>query len=109
MGVRIAICEVGDEFCPVFRLAELPFDYAFVDDYATNSLDREDCERVFCFLFGVFRRGRIAENIRAHGNGRGRVEVGERRIVPRLPLADFKKNEIDAVFFCGGNIKSPLP
>ena len=46
LGVRIAICEVGDEFCPVFRLAELPFDYAFVDDYATSSLDREDCERI---------------------------------------------------------------
>ena len=46
LGVKIAICEVGDEFCPVFRLAELAFDYAFIDEYATSSLDREDCERV---------------------------------------------------------------
>lgn len=46
LGVKVAICEVGDEFCPVFRLAELPFDYAFIDKYATDSLDREDCERV---------------------------------------------------------------
>ena len=46
LGVRVAIGEVGDEFCPVFRLAELPFDYAFMDEFATASLDREDCERV---------------------------------------------------------------
>jgi len=46
LGVKIAICEVGDEFCPVFRLAELPFDYAFIDSFATASLSREDSERV---------------------------------------------------------------
>ena len=46
LGVKIAICEVGDEFCPVFRLAELAFDYAFLDEFATASLDREDNERV---------------------------------------------------------------
>ena len=46
MGVKIAVCEVGDEFCPVFRLASLPVDYAFIDEYATASLDRDDAERV---------------------------------------------------------------
>ncbi len=46
LGVKIAICEVGDEFCPVFRLSEIGFDYAFIDTYATASLDREDAERV---------------------------------------------------------------
>ncbi|MBQ8719488.1 MAG: EAL domain-containing protein [Clostridia bacterium] len=46
MGVKLAISEVGDEFCPVFRLAELPFDYAFADEFTTASLDRDDCERV---------------------------------------------------------------
>ena len=46
LGVKIAICEVGDEFCPVFRLAELAFDYAFLDDFATATLDRSDAERV---------------------------------------------------------------
>jgi EAL domain-containing protein (putative c-di-GMP-specific phosphodiesterase class I) len=46
LGVKLAIAEVGDEFCPVFRLAELPFDYAFADEFTTASLDREDCERV---------------------------------------------------------------
>lgn len=46
LGVRVAISEVGDEFCPVFRLAELRFDYAFLDAYATASLSREDADRV---------------------------------------------------------------
>ena len=46
LGVKIAISEVGDEFCPVFRLAELRFDYAFLDAYATASLSREDADRV---------------------------------------------------------------
>jgi EAL domain-containing protein (putative c-di-GMP-specific phosphodiesterase class I) len=46
LGVRVAVGEVGDEFCPVFRLAELPFDYAFMDEYATASLDRDDAERI---------------------------------------------------------------
>jgi EAL domain-containing protein (putative c-di-GMP-specific phosphodiesterase class I) len=46
MGVKIAVCEVGDEFCPVFRLATLPVDYAFMDEYATASLDRDDAERI---------------------------------------------------------------
>lgn len=46
MGVKIAVCEVGDEFCPVFRLASLPVDYAFIDEYATASLDRDDAERI---------------------------------------------------------------
>lgn len=46
LGVKIAISEVGDEFCPVFRLSELEFDYAFLDDYAVETLDRDDRERV---------------------------------------------------------------
>lgn len=46
LGVKIAICEVGDEFCPVFRLSGLPFDYAFLDTYATASLDGPDAERI---------------------------------------------------------------
>ncbi len=46
LGVKIAICEVGDEFCPVFRLAEIAFDYAFLDAFSTESLLREDADRV---------------------------------------------------------------
>ena len=46
LGVKVAICEVGDEFCPVFRLSEIKFDYAFMDVYSTSSLDGEDAERI---------------------------------------------------------------
>jgi EAL domain-containing protein (putative c-di-GMP-specific phosphodiesterase class I) len=46
IGVKVAICEVGDEFCPVFRLSKILFDYAFMDSYTTASLDREDAEQI---------------------------------------------------------------
>ena len=46
LGVKVAICEVGDEFCPVFRLSEIKFDYAFMDAYSTASLDGDDAERI---------------------------------------------------------------
>ena len=46
LGVKIAICEVGDEFCPIFRLSELNFDYAFLDVYVTDSLDTENAEQI---------------------------------------------------------------
>lgn len=42
LGVKVAIGEVGDEFCPVFRLSALPFDYAFLDDYAVERLSDEN-------------------------------------------------------------------
>ena len=46
IGVKVAICEVGDEFCPVFRLSKIMFDYAFMDTYTTDSLDREDATQI---------------------------------------------------------------
>ena len=46
LGVKVAICEVGDQFCPVFRLSELEFDYAFMDSYSTDSLDKDSAERI---------------------------------------------------------------
>ena len=45
MGVKVAIGEVGDEFCPVFRLSALPFDYAFLDAYAVEHLTHDDAEQ----------------------------------------------------------------
>ena len=42
MGFRTAISEVGDSFCPVFRLAELPFDYVFLDDSVITRLTADD-------------------------------------------------------------------
>ena len=52
LGFKIAIFEVGDEFCPVFRLSEIRFDYAFMDTYSVNSLDDESAERVAGSLIG---------------------------------------------------------
>lgn len=46
LGVRVAICEVGDEFCPVFRLSSFHFDYAFLDAYAVATLGTDARERV---------------------------------------------------------------
>ena len=46
LGVKVAICEVGDMFCPVFRLAEIKFDYAFMDVYSTASLGTDSGERI---------------------------------------------------------------
>ena len=46
LGVKVAICEVGDQFWPVFRLSEIKFDYAFMDSYSTDSLDGDSAERI---------------------------------------------------------------
>ena len=46
LGVKVAICEVGDMFCPVFRLAEIKFDYAFMDSYSTASLAGDERDRI---------------------------------------------------------------
>ena len=46
LGVKIAIGEVGDEYCPVFRLAALPFQYAFLDVFSTDRLTTDAAERV---------------------------------------------------------------
>ena len=52
LGVRVAIFEVGDRFCPVFRLSEIKFDYAFMDSYSTDSLGDESAERIAGSLAG---------------------------------------------------------
>ena len=46
MGFRIAISEVGDRFCPIFSLAEIPFDYAFLDNAVMAKLAEPDGDRV---------------------------------------------------------------
>ena len=46
MGYRIAISEVGDRFCPIFSLAEIPFDYAFLDEAVMAKLAEPDGDRV---------------------------------------------------------------
>lgn len=42
LGFKIAVSEVGDSFCPAFRLAELPLDYVFLDKSAITRLTSDD-------------------------------------------------------------------
>ena len=46
LGVKVAINEVGDEFCPFFKLSGLPFDMIFLDGYATDILETSEAEQV---------------------------------------------------------------
>lgn len=46
LGVKIAISEVGDEYCPAFKLSELTFDLLLLDPYTTERLERPDAERL---------------------------------------------------------------
>ena len=46
LGVKVAINEVGDEYCPFFKLSGLPFDMIFLDGYATDILDSFEAEQV---------------------------------------------------------------
>lgn len=41
LGVKIALCEVGQEFCPLLRLGEIDYDLVFLDDYFISSLNDE--------------------------------------------------------------------
>ena len=42
MGVKIAIWELGDPFCPLLRVKEIPCDYIFLDSYPLNFLNEEE-------------------------------------------------------------------
>ena len=44
MGVRVAIWELGDPFCPLLRLRELSYDYLILDSWAVNLLAYEHTE-----------------------------------------------------------------
>ena len=46
LGVQVAICEVGDEFCPFFKLSSLPFDMVLLDPFAIQMLERPDVEKL---------------------------------------------------------------
>ena len=44
LGVKIALCEVGQEYCPLFRLKELDYDFVFLDGYLIDALEDENRE-----------------------------------------------------------------
>lgn len=45
LGFKIALCEVGSEFCPILRLNELPYDIVFLDGYVPNSIETNGREQ----------------------------------------------------------------
>ena len=47
LGFKLAVSEVGDTFCPAFRLAEIPIDYIFLDKSAITRITQDsDGERI---------------------------------------------------------------
>ena len=49
-GVAVAIGELGDEFCPVFRLTSIPFDLALMHEYVTENMHTESGARIAASL-----------------------------------------------------------
>jgi EAL domain-containing protein (putative c-di-GMP-specific phosphodiesterase class I) len=45
LGVKVAIGELGDEFCPIFRLTSFQFEYVFLDSYAIEHLLDDNAEQ----------------------------------------------------------------
>jgi EAL domain-containing protein (putative c-di-GMP-specific phosphodiesterase class I) len=42
LGVKVALCEVGQQFCPLLRLNEIEYDFVFLDEYFIEAIkDRE--------------------------------------------------------------------
>ncbi len=46
LGVKIAMLEVGDEYCPVLRLVGMPIDIAVLDSYTMALLEDEERTRL---------------------------------------------------------------
>ena len=45
LGFKIALCEVGSEFCPILRLNEIPYDIVFLDGYVPSSIEANGREQ----------------------------------------------------------------
>ena len=55
MGFKIAISEVGDRYCPILTLAQIDFDYAFLDESVVASLVDESGEKVAQSMIGYLK------------------------------------------------------
>ncbi len=55
IGVKLLVSEVGEEFCPTMRLADLPFDYALADGFVFADADgrRASGLAALLHLYGV--------------------------------------------------------
>jgi EAL domain-containing protein (putative c-di-GMP-specific phosphodiesterase class I) len=53
LGVKIALCEVAQEFCPLLRLNGIEYDYIFLDGYFTRLLDNEEKQGQISGVMGI--------------------------------------------------------
>ena len=53
LGFKIALCEVGSEFCPLLRLNEIPYDIVFLDGYVPNSIEQDGREQEMQALMNI--------------------------------------------------------
>lgn len=53
LGFKIALCEVGSEFCPILRLNEIPYDIVFLDGYVPNSIENDGREQEMQALMNI--------------------------------------------------------
>lgn len=52
-GFKIALCEVGSEFCPLLRLNEIPYDIVFLDGYVPKSIEEDGREQEMVALMNI--------------------------------------------------------
>lgn len=55
LGVKVAISEVGDEYCPLYKLNEITFDLLLLDAFATDLVTNPDAERAAAGLITYLR------------------------------------------------------
>ena len=53
LGVKIALSEVAQEFCPLLRLNGIEYDYIFLDGYFTRLLDNEEKQGQISGVMGI--------------------------------------------------------
>ena len=53
LGFKIALCEVGSEFCPVLRLNTIPTDIVFLDGYVPTSVEQDGREQEMQALMNI--------------------------------------------------------
>ena len=53
LGVKIALSEVAQEFCPILRLNGIEYDYIFLDGYFTRLLDNEEKQGQISGVMGI--------------------------------------------------------
>ena len=97
LGVKVAIFEVGDEFCPVFRLSEIRFDYAFMDSYSVNSLDTDAAERVAGSLVGYLH------HLKATVIAPGLDTEERRRVARRIGVDGYTEDRVTEYYAEGGD------